>query len=70
MDIKRPIAALGEAGWARFQPCHTRSQDWVEFFTENFGIGRVTVANRTHMKWEYIENKLDLVTDSAWLTHV
>jgi len=46
-------------------------KDWVENFSMEFGIGKITVANSTHMMWEFIENKEDggkgAVTDSAWI---
>jgi len=61
---------IGSAG-ASLDIVDLYSKDWVENFTMEFGIGKITVANSTHMHWEYIENKEDdnhgKVTDEVWI---
>ncbi|GMH99302.1 hypothetical protein TrLO_g8383 [Triparma laevis f. longispina] len=56
-------AALDDAGLV--------PKDWVETFSLEFGIGKISVANSTHMKWEFIENKenedMGGVTDETWI---
>ena len=46
-------------------------KDWVDYFTDEFGIGKITVANSTHMHWEFIQNKEEeghgSVTDDVWI---
>lgn len=45
--------------------------EWTEYFTQNWGVGKVTVENRTHVKWEFIENHDDhnhgAVVDETWI---
>jgi len=60
---------IGSAG-ASLDTATLYPKDWVEYFSEEWGIGRITVANRTHMKWEFMQNtKEDAVVDSAWITN-
>jgi len=51
-------------------------KDWQLHFEETFGYGRITVANRTHMLWEFIRTSdsnvsaatpTPFVGDSAWI---
>ena len=45
--------------------------EWTEYFTQNWGVGKVTVENSTHVKWEFIENHDDhnhgAVVDETWI---
>jgi hypothetical protein len=43
-------------------------KDWVESFKMEFGIGKITVFNETHLYWEFIQTKINEVTDSVWIT--
>ena len=43
-------------------------KDWVEVFKMEFGVGKITVFNETHLYWEFIESKINEVTDSFWIT--
>ena len=40
---------------------------WSKYFDDDFGIGRVSIANRTHMHWEYIRSKDHSVKDEVWM---
>jgi hypothetical protein len=51
-------------------------KDWQLHFEETFGYGRITVANRTHMLWEFIRTSdsnvsaatpTPFVGDSVWI---
>ena len=51
-------------------------KNWQLHFEETFGYGRITVANRTHMLWEFIRTSdsnvsaatpTPFVGDSAWI---
>ena len=42
-------------------------EEWCVAKTIAFGIGRVTVANATHLQYEYIRNFDRQVLDSVWL---
>ena len=42
---------------------------WSKHFELEFGYGRVTVANKTALLWEFVRNRDRKVTDSVWLYH-
>ena len=39
---------------------------WLEFSSEEFGYGRLSISNSTAMKYEFIRNKDMKVLDSYW----
>merc|ERR1712039_1132940 len=45
--------------------------DWVEFFDDDYGYGRISIANSTHMHWEFVRNKENhdepMVVDHTWI---
>ena len=41
---------------------------WSRHFEQNFGYGRVSVANSSAMLWEFIRNSDKAVADSVWIT--
>ena len=43
-------------------------KDWSIFRINDYGYGRVSVANSTHMFFEFVQNRLDKVIDSVWIT--
>ncbi|GMH91830.1 hypothetical protein TrST_g2655 [Triparma strigata] len=61
---------IGSAG-AALDGADLYPKDWVETYTLEFGIGKISVMNSTHMKWEFIENKenddMGGVTDETWI---
>jgi hypothetical protein len=74
-DKKDPVNGIyhmtvGSAG-ASLDVADLIEKDWTEYFSMNFGVARVTVANSTHMKWEFIENKdngnTGEVVDETWI---
>lgn len=42
-------------------------KDWSLYRIADYGYGRVTVANATHLFYEYVNNRHDRVLDSVWL---
>jgi len=42
-------------------------RDWSEFHINDWGYGRLTVANRTAMKYEWVQNRSGKVLDSVWV---
>ena len=48
---------VGSAG-ASLDGAELIPKDWVETYSLEFGIGKITVVNSTHMHWEFIENKV------------
>ena len=40
---------------------------WSLFRLADYGYGRITVANETHMLYEFVQNRLDKVVDSVWI---
>lgn len=46
-------------------------KDWVDFFDDDYGYGRITIANSTAMHWEFIRNKEEhdkpTVVDETWI---
>ena len=40
---------------------------WSQFFEDDWGIGRVTIANESAMHWEYVRNADKKVVDDAWI---
>jgi len=42
-------------------------KDWVGFFENDYGFGRITIKNSTAMHWERIRNDATVV-DEAWIT--
>jgi hypothetical protein len=61
---------VGSAG-ASLDDAGLYPKDWVEYFSLQFGVSRVTVMNSTHMHWEFIENKdndnTGAVMDETWI---
>eukprot|EP00518_Triparma_eleuthera_P007053 CAMPEP_0182477476 /NCGR_PEP_ID=MMETSP1319-20130603/30926_1 /TAXON_ID=172717 /ORGANISM="Bolidomonas pacifica, Strain RCC208" /LENGTH=151 /DNA_ID=CAMNT_0024678711 /DNA_START=16 /DNA_END=467 /DNA_ORIENTATION=- len=47
---------VGSAG-ASLDGAELIPKDWVEMYSLEFGIGKITVMNSTHLFWEFIENK-------------
>eukprot|EP00045_Choanoeca_perplexa_P008355 m.77324 g.77324 ORF g.77324 m.77324 type:complete len:690 (-) comp14462_c0_seq1:72-2141(-) len=42
-------------------------KNWSMFFDNDFGYGRVTVANTTAMHWEYVRTKDNRTVNDAWI---
>lgn len=40
---------------------------WKEYFTHNYGYGRIYVENNTALRWEFVENQSYSVKDSVWI---
>jgi hypothetical protein len=61
---------VGSAG-ASLDGASLIDKDWVEHFEDNYGFGRITIANSTAMHWEFIRNKENddagAVVDEAWI---
>jgi len=61
---------VGSAG-ASLDETTLYEKDWLEKFSMEFGIARISVVNSTHMHWEYIENKdngnTGAVVDETWI---
>lgn len=65
---------IGSAG-AEADNTTLYEKDWVETFNENYGIGKITVTNDTHLYWEFIESYAKdetgkynaAITDSCWI---
>lgn len=67
---------IGSAGASLDSAALYPNLDWVEFFDDDFGYGRITVHNASTLLWEYIRNQesadnggIPVVVDSAWITH-
>ena len=58
---------VGSAGYG-LDPDVWYKKHWSVFHMTDFGYGRVTVANKTHMLYEWVNNRYDRVLDSVWLT--
>ena len=67
----KPNAQRGGSAGASLDNVGLYDKPWSEFFDDDFGIGRITVANSTHMHWEFIRNKENddkgAVVDDTWL---
>ena len=42
-------------------------KNWSVFRRDEYGYGRVLVANTTSLLWEWVENRSHKVLDSVWL---
>ena len=67
---------IGSAGAILDTAGMVARKEWQLHFEANYGYGRVTVANRTHMLWEFIRVRDSNVTgvvpapfvgDSTWI---
>jgi len=67
---------IGSAGALLDSAGAIADKDWRLHFEDTFGYGRITVANRTHMHWEFIRVSSSNVTtptphptvgDSTWI---
>ena len=56
---------VGSAGFNRDSPILLK--DWSLYRIADYGYGRVTVANATHLFYEYVNNRHNKVLDSVWL---
>ena len=56
---------IGSAG-ATLDAAKLYGLPWSKYFDDDFGIGRVTIANRTHMHFEYVRTKDHAVKDDVW----
>lgn len=57
---------IGSAG-ATLDAAKLYGLPWSKYFDDDFGIGRVTIANRTHMHFEYVRTKDHAVKDDVWI---
>ena len=57
---------IGSAG-ASIDTVGLYGKAWSQFYDDDWGIGRITVANRTALHWEYLRNKDNTVVDEAWV---
>lgn len=67
---------IGSAGASLDSAALYPNLDWVEFFDDDFGYGRITVYNASTLLWEYVRNQdssdnngYPVVADSAWISH-
>lgn len=58
---------VGSAGKSKDEDVWYK-KDWSIFRIADYGYGRVSVANSTHMYFEFVQNRLDKVIDSVWIT--
>merc|ERR1711920_879685 len=47
---------IGSAGYPK-DTVGLYDKDWVAFFDDDYGFGRITVKNSSAMHWEFIRNK-------------
>ena len=40
---------------------------WSLFHRNDYGYGRLTVVNKSAIRWEWVQNRYDKVMDSVWL---
>jgi hypothetical protein len=45
----------------------TTPQDWSRYLSNDYGYGRITVHNSTHLHWEQISSPLQQVIDFLWV---
>lgn len=57
---------IGSAG-ASLDTVGLYGKKWSLYFDDDFGIGQITIANRTALHWEYIRNKDKKVVDERWI---
>jgi hypothetical protein len=61
---------IGSAGFP-LDSVGVYEKDWVEHFDDDFGFGRITIANSSAMHWEFIRNKDNnnrgSVVDEIWI---
>ncbi len=60
---------IGTAGQSEDTELYVK-EEWSLFHRKDnpYGYGRVTVANRSALHWEYFVNSDDKVVDEVWLT--
>eukprot|EP00730_Choanoeca_flexa_P015567 TRINITY_DN7178_c0_g1_i1.p1 TRINITY_DN7178_c0_g1~~TRINITY_DN7178_c0_g1_i1.p1 ORF type:complete len:681 (+),score=128.81 TRINITY_DN7178_c0_g1_i1:193-2235(+) len=57
---------IGSAG-ATLDVDKLYGKNWSMFFDNDYGYGRVTVANETAMHWEYVRTKDNMTINDAWV---
>jgi hypothetical protein len=57
---------IGSAG-ASLDTAGLYGLQWSEFFDDDWGIGSVTVANRSAMHFEYLRSRDNRLADDAWV---
>merc|ERR1712232_1271382 len=61
---------IGSAGYT-VDNAGLYDKDWNAFYSNDYGYGRITVANSSAMHWEYIRNKDNyekmVVVDDVWV---
>lgn len=57
---------IGSAG-ASLDTVALYGKKWSLYFDDDFGIGVITIANKTALHWEYIRNKERKVIDERWI---
>jgi len=57
---------IGSAG-ASLDDVALYGKPWSLYFDDDWGIGLITVANKTALHWEYIRNKDQKVVDERWI---
>ncbi|XP_066919291.1 uncharacterized protein, partial [Clytia hemisphaerica] len=59
---------VGSAGKEKDSDSWYPDKQWSVFRIADYGYGRITVANETHMLYEFVQNRIDTVIDSVWIT--
>jgi len=58
---------VGSAGFS-LDAASWYPKDWSVYRIADYGYGRVTVTNTSHMLYEWVNNRFDKVMDYVWLT--
>ena len=58
---------VGSAGKSADDDDWYPDKAWSLFRLADYGYGRITVANETHMLYEFVRNRIDEVVDSVWI---
>ena len=58
---------VGSAGKSADDDDWYPDKEWSLFRLADYGYGRITVANETHMFYEFVRNRIDEVVDSVWI---
>jgi len=43
-------------------------KEWSAYHDRNYGYGRFSVKNSTHIFFEFVQDSIDKVVDSVWIT--
>jgi acid phosphatase type 7 len=67
---------IGSAGASVDKGSLMPDKDWVEYFEQEYGYGRITIYNSTALFWEFIRNRassgdnVPVAVDSKWIKKV